>query len=128
MIFTTKPLNQNNMKVKEFNKNAKEIFEKKVKPQIKKAKMEQTAVEWYEKEVNSLIEKYEATEISKRDFIIMKHNLFYQAKEMEKDRETRIKELETFLQEDILDDVYYYHSPIWHRATELLNQNKDKDE
>jgi DNA-directed RNA polymerase delta subunit len=46
--------------------------------------MKQTAVEWYEKEINSLFEKYEAKEISKRDFITMKHNLFYQAKEMEK--------------------------------------------
>jgi len=46
--------------------------------------MKQTAVEWYEKEINSLIEKYEAKEISQRDFITMKHNLFYEAKEMEK--------------------------------------------
>ena len=46
----------------------------------------------------------------------------------EEEKDIRIKELETFLQEDILDDVYYYHSPIWYRATELLNQNKDKDE
>lgn len=48
--------------------------------------MKQTAVEWYEKEVNALIDKYEAKEISKRDFIIMKHNLFYPAKEMEKEQ------------------------------------------
>lgn len=46
--------------------------------------MKQTAVEWYEIEINSLIEKYEAKGISKRDFITMKHNLFYDAKEMEK--------------------------------------------
>ena len=45
----------------------------------------QTAVEWYEKEINSLIERYEAKEISKREFITMKHNLFYNAKEMEKE-------------------------------------------
>ena len=45
----------------------------------------QTAVEWYEKEINSLIEKYEAKEILKREFIYMKHNLFYNAKEMEKE-------------------------------------------
>lgn len=45
-----------------------------------------TAVEWYEKEVNALIDKYEAKEISKRDFIIMKHNLFYHAKAMEKEQ------------------------------------------
>jgi hypothetical protein len=46
----------------------------------------QTAVEWYEKEINSLLEKYEAKEILKREFITMKHNLFYDAKEMEKEQ------------------------------------------
>jgi hypothetical protein len=46
--------------------------------------VEMTAVEWYEKEINFLIEKYEAKEISKREFITMQHNLFYNAKEMEK--------------------------------------------
>jgi len=44
----------------------------------------------------------------------------------EEEKDIRIKELETFLQEDILDDVYYYHSPIWYRATELLNKDKDE--
>jgi hypothetical protein len=46
--------------------------------------MKQTAVEWYEIEINSLIEKYETEKISQREFIITKHNFFYQAKEMEK--------------------------------------------
>jgi hypothetical protein len=46
----------------------------------------QTAVEWYEKEINSLIERYESKEISKREFTTMKHNLFYDAKEMEKEQ------------------------------------------
>jgi hypothetical protein len=45
--------------------------------------MKQTAVEWYEKEINSLFEKYEAKQISRADFLIMKHNIFYPAKEME---------------------------------------------
>ena len=44
---------------------------------------QQSVVEWYEKEVNALIDKYEAKEISKSDFIVMKHNLFYPAKRME---------------------------------------------
>jgi hypothetical protein len=35
-------------------------------------------------EIDLLIEKYESKEISKREFITMKHNIFYQAKEMEK--------------------------------------------
>jgi hypothetical protein len=48
--------------------------------------IKQTAVEWYEKEINSLIERYESKEISKREFITMKHNLFYDAKEMEKEQ------------------------------------------
>ena len=48
--------------------------------------MKQTAVEWYEKEINSLFEKYEAKQISKVVFLIMKHNIFYQAKEMERDQ------------------------------------------
>jgi hypothetical protein len=42
----------------------------------------------YEKEINSLIERYEAKEISKREFITIKHNLFYNAKEMEKEQIT----------------------------------------
>jgi hypothetical protein len=45
-----------------------------------------TALDLYEKEINSLIEKYESKEISKREFITMKHNLFYDAKEMEKEQ------------------------------------------
>lgn len=45
-----------------------------------------TAVEWYQKETNALIEKYEAKEISKRDFITMMHNLFYEAEKIEKQR------------------------------------------
>jgi hypothetical protein len=48
--------------------------------------MKQTAVEWYEKEINSLFEKYEAKQISQVVFLIMKHNIFYQAKEMEKEQ------------------------------------------
>ena len=46
--------------------------------------MKHTAVEWYENEINALFDKYENKEISKIEFLIMKHNLFYPAKEMEK--------------------------------------------
>jgi len=46
----------------------------------------QTAVEWYEKEIMSLIRKYENKEISKWEYIIMRHNLFYPAKTMEKEQ------------------------------------------
>lgn len=48
--------------------------------------MKQTAVEWYEKEINFLFKKYEAKEISQREFITMKHNLFYPAKKIEKEQ------------------------------------------
>lgn len=46
----------------------------------------QTAVEWYENEISALIRKYENQEISKIDFILMKHNLFYPAKKMEREQ------------------------------------------
>ena len=52
---------------------------------LKQNNMENSAVEWYEIEIDSLFKKYEEKEISYREFIIMKHNLFYQAKEMEKE-------------------------------------------
>ncbi len=48
--------------------------------------MKQTAVEWYENEINALFDKYENKEISESEFLIMKHNLFYPAKEMEKEQ------------------------------------------
>jgi hypothetical protein len=48
--------------------------------------MKQTAVEWYENEIDALFEKYDDKEISKSEFMIMKHNLFYPAKEMEKEQ------------------------------------------
>jgi hypothetical protein len=69
--------------------------------------MKQTAVEWYEIEINLLIEKYEAKEISQRDFITMKHNLFYKAKEIEKKQ---------------LIDAYYFGSQ------DLPYEVKDKSE
>lgn len=84
--------------------------------------METTPVEWLVANIDWQLLRITKTHKAHYNMIVE------QAKEMEKDREVRIKELETFLQEDILDDVYYYHSPIWYRATELLYQNKDKDE
>jgi hypothetical protein len=71
--------------------------------------MKQTAVEWYEKEINSLFEKYEAKQISRADFLIMKHNIFYQAKEMEKEQI-----------ENIFDDGYamkYIHGEQYYNKT-----------
>lgn len=39
----------------------------------------------------------------------------------EEEKDNRIKELEEFL-ETIIDNVYYYHSPIWDDAMRLLNR------
>jgi hypothetical protein len=47
--------------------------------------MKQTAVEWYENEINALFDKYEDKEISKSEFLLRKHNLFYPAKQMHKE-------------------------------------------
>jgi hypothetical protein len=71
-----------------------------------RTEMNQTAVEWYEKEINSLFEKYEAKQISPTDFLIMKHNLFYPAKEMEKEQ---IKEafLDGYKSHPYLAEQYY---------------------
>lgn len=64
--------------------------------------MKQTAVEWYEKEINSLFEKYQAKEISERDFITMKHNLFYPAKEMEKEQMNHIVDTNKMVSDKVL--------------------------
>ena len=45
---------------------------------------------------------------------------------MEKEKDSRIKELETFLEEEIIEDVYHYMTQLWHRATKLL-KNKLKE-
>jgi hypothetical protein len=45
--------------------------------------MKQTAVEWYEKEINSLLAKYEDKEISYIEFIIKKKSLTTPAKKIE---------------------------------------------
>ena len=83
--------------------------------------MKQTAVEWYEKEVNSLIEKYEAKEISKRDFITMKHNLFYPAKEMEKQQQGYSEEKV----DELLDKLLKYNMCSF-AGDELINKFKNK--
>ncbi len=54
--------------------------------EVTKPMSKQTAVEWFENEINALIRKYENQEISKRDYSIMRHNLFYPAKAMEKEQ------------------------------------------
>jgi hypothetical protein len=44
----------------------------------------------------------------------------------EEEKDHRIKELEDFIQEYIIDNVYYYHSPLYNRAIILLKQEYDE--
>jgi len=44
---------------------------------------------------------------------------------MEKEKDARIKELETFLEEEIIEDVYHYMDPLWHGATKLLKSKSE---
>ncbi len=80
--------------------------------------MKETAVEWLEKirqgQKGQPFDDYE-WEIT-----------FNHAKEMEKEQYARIKELETFLEEEIIEDVYHYMDPLWHGATKLLNSKSEK--
>jgi hypothetical protein len=80
--------------------------------------MKETAVEWLEKirqgQKGQPFDDYE-WEIA-----------FNHAKEMEKEQYARIKELETFLEEEIIEDVYHYMDPLWYGATKLLNSKSEK--
>ena len=82
--------------------------------------MKQTAVEWLEKirhgQKGQPFDDYE-WEIA-----------FNHAKEMEKEQYARIKELETFLEEEIIEDVYHYMDPLWYGATKLLKSKSEEDE
>jgi hypothetical protein len=68
----------------------------------------QTAVEWYEKEIMSLIRKYENKEISKWDYIIMRHNLFYPAKTMEREQ-IRDNYIAGFNERDEVDKSLFFN-------------------
>jgi hypothetical protein len=46
----------------------------------------QTAVEWYANASHELIVKKTKGEITNTDFLIMHHNLFYEAQKMEKEQ------------------------------------------
>jgi beta-galactosidase beta subunit len=48
----------------------------------------QTAVEWYANASHELIVKKNNGEITNTDFLIMHHNLFYEAQKMEKEQIT----------------------------------------
>ena len=44
----------------------------------------------------------------------------------EEEKDLRIKELEQFILEYIIDNVYYYGSPLWDKGMELLNLKEDE--
>jgi len=44
----------------------------------------------------------------------------------EEEKDLRIKELEQFILEYIIDNVYYYGSPLWDKGMELLNIKEDE--
>jgi len=48
-----------------------------------------------------------------------------EAKQIEKKKDARIKELETFLEEEIIEDVYHYMGPLWRGATKLLKSKSE---
>lgn len=74
----------------------------------------QTIIEW-------LYSNYRKRGVIQDDVM----SLFLEAEQMEKQKDIRISELEDFL-ESIVDDVYYYHSPIYDEAVNLLNKNKNE--
>ena len=39
-----------------------------------------------------------------------------------------IENLETFLEEEIIEDVYHYMDPLWRGATKLLKSKLEEDE
>ncbi len=49
-----------------------------------------------------------------------------ESKQIEKKKDARIKELETFLEEEIIENVYHYMAPLWHGATELLKNKLEE--
>jgi hypothetical protein len=49
-------------------------------------KKKQTAVEWYANASHELIVKKNNGEITNTDFLILHHNLFYEAQKMEKEQ------------------------------------------
>ena len=66
----------------------------------------QTAVEWYANASHELIVKKNNGEITNTDFLIMHHNLFYEAQKMEKEQ---IEEAYNDGAEEIHDNPDYYN-------------------
>ena len=88
--------------------------------------MEKTAVEWLIDESMKLVVQYMKGTLNEDTLDDVIYELGTKAKEMEKEKDARIKELETFLEEEIIEDVYHYMSPLWHGATKLLKNKSEK--
>jgi arsenate reductase-like glutaredoxin family protein len=88
--------------------------------------MKQTAVEWLIDESMKLVVQYMKGTLNEDTLDDVIYELGTKAKEMEKEKDARIKELETFLEEEIIEDVYHYMSPLWHGATKLLKNKSEK--
>lgn len=70
----------------------------------------QTAVEWYANASHELIVKKNNGEITNTDFLIMHHNLFYEAQKMEKEQ---------------MKDVYLTHCVKAERLRKIFEQQFD---
>jgi hypothetical protein len=70
----------------------------------------QTAVEWYANASHELIVKKNNGEITNTDFLIMHHNLFYEAQKMEKEQ---------------MIDVYLTHCVKAERLRKIFEQQFD---
>ena len=88
--------------------------------------MKQTTVEWLVDESMKLVSQAMIGTLNEDTIEDDVYRIVTKAKEMEKEKDARIKELETFLEEEIIEDVYHYMTPLWHGATKLL-KNKLKE-
>jgi hypothetical protein len=67
----------------------------------------QTAVEWYANASHELIVKKNNGEITNTDFLILHHNLFYEAQKMEKEQIVNAVDGFPLYTRDLLGDDYY---------------------
>lgn len=84
----------------------------------------QTAVEWYANGSHQLIVKKNNGEITNTDFLIMHHNLFYEAQKMEKEQmENVFKEAQECAVK--ADGVYFKHESFDKLYNETYGDNND---
>jgi hypothetical protein len=86
----------------------------------------QTAVEWYANASHELIVKKNNGEITNVDFLILHHNLFYEAQKMEKEQEAEIfKEAQICAVKH--DGVYFKYESIedYYKSKEVEVESSD---